>query len=145
MLTTKDGLPSDHVVALLETETRRHSERSGSARAAADWPRWWTATWCGPGTAARAWRADDALTLAEVRLGAGRRELWVGTRSGVMRRDLDAPSPGWSRLAAGMTPSGPAGTVVSIGQDRAGRVYLGTQRGVVRLTPVDRPTRAPTT
>ena len=29
--------------------------------------------------------------------------------------------------------------MLSIGEDRAGRIYLGTQRGVVRLTPRLRP------
>ena len=59
----------------------------------------------------------------------------MGTRAGVARRDLDAALPGWSRLGVALSPSGPAGTVLSIGEDRAGRIYLGTQRGVVRLTP----------
>jgi diguanylate cyclase (GGDEF)-like protein len=81
---------------------------------------------------------DDALALAELRLAGGRRELWVGTRAGVGRRDLDSAAPRWSRLAIALTPSGPAGTVLSIGEDRSGRIYLGTQRGVVRLTPVAR-------
>ena len=137
VLTTKDGLPTNHFVSLLETET-------GGTRTL------WAGTRGGGlvelvgEKVVRTWdrssglAGDDALALAEVRLGS-RRELWVGTRSGVARRDLDAPSPGWSRLGAGMSPSGPAGTVLSIGQDRAGRVYLGTQRGVVRLTRIDRP------
>ena len=38
-----------------------------------------------------------------------------------------------------LSPSGPAGTVLSIGEDRTGRIYLCTQRGVVRLTPSARP------
>jgi diguanylate cyclase (GGDEF)-like protein len=137
-LRVKDGLLSDQVVALLETETAGNrtlwvGTRGGGLSEVVD------------GRVARTWdrnsalAADDALALAELRLPGGRRELWVGTRSGVVRRDLDAPAPVWSRLRAGMTPSGPAGTVLSIGQDRAGRIYLGTQRGVVRLKPVDRP------
>jgi diguanylate cyclase (GGDEF)-like protein len=136
-LRTKDGLPSDQVVALLETTTAGSrtlwaGTRGGGLAEIVD------------GRVARTWNrssgfaTDDALTLAEIRLPGGRRELWVGTRSGVARRDLDAPSAAWSRLGAGMT-TGPAGTVLSIGQDHAGRIYLGTQRGVVRLTPVDRP------
>jgi diguanylate cyclase (GGDEF)-like protein len=133
----QDGLPSDHVVALLETaslgkRTLWVGTRGGGLAEMED------------GRVMRTWdrssglAADDALALAEVRLKGGRRELWVGTRSGVARRDLDAPSPGWRHLAASITPSGPAGTVLSIGQDRSGRIYLGTQRGVVRLTPLDR-------
>ncbi len=137
VLRVKDGLLSDQVVALLETESAGKrtlwvGTRGGGLAEVVD------------GHVARTWdrssalAADDALALAELRFPGGRRELWVGTRSGVARRDLDAPSPVWSRLVAGMTPSGPAGTVLSIGQDRAGRIYLGTQRGVVRLTPVVR-------
>jgi ligand-binding sensor domain-containing protein len=137
-LRTRDGLPSDQVVALLETETAGNrtlwvGTRGGGLAEVVD------------GHVARSWDRssafanDDALALAEARFAGGRRELWVGTRTGVVRRDLDGASAAWSRLGAGMTPSGPAGTVLSIGQDRAGRIYLGTQRGVVRLTPVERP------
>ena len=133
-LRTKDGLLSDQVVALLETETAGQrtlwaGTRGGGLAEVID------------GRVARTWgrgsafSSDDALALAEVRFATGRRELWVGTRAGVVRRDLDAASAAWSRLGAGMTPNGPAGTVLSIGQDRALRIYLGTQRGVVRLTP----------
>lgn len=134
----RDGLPSDHVVSLLETETRGKrtlwvGTRGGGVAAILD------------GRVAGAWNRgsglpnDDALALAELRLAGGRRELWVGTRAGVARRDLDAASPSWSRLGVALTPSGPAGTVLSIGEDRTGRIYLGTQRGVVRLTPLARP------
>jgi len=133
VLTTRDGLPSDHVVSLIETET-------GGSRTL------WVGTRGGglaevvDGRVARSWDrasglpSDDALSLAELRLSGGRRELWVGTRAGVARRDLDAKGAAWSRFALGAIPAGPAGTVFSIGQDRSGRIYLGTQRGVVRLT-----------
>ena len=135
VLSTRNGLPSDHVVSLLETETggRRTlwvGTRGGGVAEVVD------------GRVARIWDRtsglpnDDALALAELRLPRGRRELWVGTRAGVARRDLDASEPSWSRLGAALTPSGPAGTVLSIGEDLSGRIYLGTQRGVVRLTPL---------
>jgi diguanylate cyclase (GGDEF)-like protein len=137
VLRVKDGLLSDQVVALVETETAGNrtlwvGTRGGGLAEVVD------------GRVARTWdrtsafASDDALALAEVRF-SGRRELWVGTRSGVVRRDLDAASATWSRLGAGMAPIGPAGTVLSIGQDQAGRIYLGTQRGVVRFTPLERP------
>jgi len=137
VLTKRDGLPSDHVTALLETETRGKrtlfvGTRGGGLAEVVD------------GAVAQTWDrssglpSDDAMTLAELRLAGGRRELWVGTRAGVARRDLDAATAGWSRLGVAMTPTGPAGTVLSIGEDRAGRIYLGTQRGVVRLTPSGR-------
>jgi diguanylate cyclase (GGDEF)-like protein len=135
VLTRRDGLPSDVVVSLLETETLGTrtlwvGTRGGGLAEVVD------------GRVARSWDRssglpnDDALTLSELQLPGGRRELWVGTRAGVARRDLDAATPSWSRLAAALTPSGAAGTVLSIGQDRSGRIYLGTQRGVLRLTPL---------
>jgi len=137
VLTTRDGLPSDYVVALLETVT-------GASRTL------WVGTRGGglaevrDGRVAHTWNRasglpnDDALALAELRLAGDRRELWVGTRAGIARRDLDGSAALWSRFTLGATPAGPAGTVFSIGQDRSGRIYLGTQRGVVRLTPLPR-------
>jgi diguanylate cyclase (GGDEF)-like protein len=58
----------------------------------------------------------------------------VGTRAGIARRDLSDAGAAWTRLGPGATPAGPAGTVFSIGQAGT-RIYLGTARGVVRLTP----------
>jgi len=136
VLTQKDGLPHDHVLSLLETET-------GGARTL------WVGTRGGgvaevlDGRVSRTWSRDsglpneDALSLAEVRLPGKRRELWVGTRAGVARRALGDPQAAWTRLGIGVTPTGPAGTILSIGQDSRMRVYLGTQRGVVRLTPAE--------
>jgi len=135
VLRRRDGLPSDHVLALLETET------AGSRTL-------WVGTRGGgvaqvvSGRVARTWSRgaglpnDDALSLAEVRLPGDRRELWVGTRAGVARRDLDEAEASWKRLALAATAAGPAGTVFSIGQGSGGRIYLGTARGVVRLTPL---------
>ncbi|HEY8234557.1 MAG TPA: diguanylate cyclase [Vicinamibacteria bacterium] len=134
-LTQRDGLPSDYVLSLLETQTRGVrtlwvGTRGGGVAELVD------------GRVVRIWNRgsglpnDDALALAEVRVGA-QRELWVGTRAGVARRDLDADPPTWSRLGLAATPAGPAGTVFSIGQGGKQRIYLGTQRGVVRLTPAE--------
>jgi diguanylate cyclase (GGDEF)-like protein len=133
VLTTKDGLPSDHVAALLETTVpgRRSlwvGTRGGGiaevvdGRVTAKWDR------------ASGLPNDDVLSLAEVRLGRGRREVWAGTRAGVARRGVERGAT-WARLETPGSSARPSGTVLSISQDRAGRVYLGTQRGVVRLTP----------
>jgi len=74
---------------------------------------------------------DDVLSLAEVALPGGRREVWAGTRAGVARRSVAADGS-WSRLRSLDGPPLPSDTVLSISQDRAGRIYLGTQRGVAR-------------
>jgi diguanylate cyclase (GGDEF)-like protein len=133
-LRRRDGLPAEHVLSLLETETA--GKRS-----------LWVGTRGGgvaevvAGRVSRTWNRssglpnDDAMALAEVRLLGNRRELWVGTRVGVARRDLDDPGAAWTRLGLAATPAGPGGSVFSIGQGGGLRVYLGTQRGVVRLTP----------
>jgi len=133
LLTAKDGLPSDHIVSLLETSAGERRSlwvgtRGGGIaevvddRVAARWNR-------GSGLP-----NDDVLSLAEVRLPGGRREVWAGTRSGVARRGVPLGAT-WSRLGLEGSSARPSETVLSIGQDRAGRIYLGTQRGVVRLTP----------
>ena len=138
VLTARDGLPSDHVASLLETE-------SGGRRS----------LWVGT-------RGGGVAEVAGGRvIGAWNRSLGPAQR----RRDVargGAPARRASRGVGGHAcgcraprgglgvasrlsdePRWPSETVLSIGQDRAGRVYLGTQRGVVRLTP--RPPGAPET
>ena len=85
-----DGLPSDHVVgAARDRDAREADALGGHARRG---PR----RGGGRPRDAQVWNRssglpnDDALALAELRLAGGRRELWVGTRAGVARRDLDA-------------------------------------------------------
>ncbi len=133
VLTTRDGLPSNHVTALLETEaggTRALwvGMRGGGIAEVVDGHV--LASW----TRSSGLPNDDALALAEVALPGGRQEVWAGTRAGVVRRSLTKGGV-WTRLASIAGPPLPSDTVLSIGQDRLGRVYLGTQRGVVRLRP----------
>jgi len=133
VLTRSDGLPTDHVVSLLETDTGGErtlwvGTRGGGLAAVAGGRV--TGTW----NRTSGLPNDDALSLAEIRLPRGRRELWVGTRAGVARRSLDDPAARFTRLGIEAVPAGPAGTIFSIGQGRS-RIYLGTARGVVRLTP----------
>src|SRR5512143_409394 len=129
VLSTRSGLPSNHVASLLETGTGEERRlwvgmRGGGiaevafGRVLASWKR-------GSGLP-----NDDALSLAEVALPGGRHEIWAGTRAGVVRRSVAGGV--WTRLGPLAGPPLPSDTVLSIGQDRGGRVYLGTQRGVVR-------------
>ncbi len=78
---------------------------------------------------------NNILSLAEVRRPNGLRELWVGTRAGVARRSLDDARPSWSILSVETSPALPNDNVFLIAPGRDGRVYLGTNRGVARLSP----------
>jgi diguanylate cyclase (GGDEF)-like protein len=136
VLGTRDGLPSENVLSLLETETRGVrtlwvGTRGGGVAEVVDGKVVRTSN-RGSGLP-----NDDVLALAEVHMPSGRRELWVGTRSGIARRDIDADAPTWTRLVLGPTTAGSGGTISSIGQGTMGRIYLGTQRGVVRITPAE--------
>ncbi|HQR39424.1 MAG TPA: ATP-binding protein [Blastocatellia bacterium] len=131
---TRSGLPNNVVVCLLETH-----DASG------------TSLWAGTngGGLARfrrgAWTVYDTSTglpnnlvmgLAETRDAGGRRTLWVGTEGGgVATCDLDAKSPEWSGLSTASTPPITSDVVYQVLQDRQGRVFLFTNRGVDRLTP----------
>jgi len=77
---------------------------------------------------------NHVLSLAEVIRPDGRRELWVGTRGGVARRSLDDPGASWSLLSTRTSPSLPNDNVFLVAPGRDGRVYLGTNRGVVRVS-----------
>jgi signal transduction histidine kinase/ligand-binding sensor domain-containing protein len=76
---------------------------------------------------------NNVLSLAEVIGPDGRRELWAGTRGGVARRPLDAPGP-WSVLSEATLPALPNNSVFLVAQGPDGAVYLGTNRGVARLS-----------
>jgi signal transduction histidine kinase/CheY-like chemotaxis protein len=66
----------------------------------------------------------------------GRRTLWVGTQSGgAAYRSLDDRKATWRVLSDETTPALPNNTVYRIEQDHRGRIYLFTNKGVVRLTP----------
>lgn len=82
---------------------------------------------------------NNILSLAEVRRPDGHRELWAGTRGGVARRALDeGPGAPWSLLSVDTTPALPNDNVFLIAPGREGHVYLGTNRGVVRISQAAR-------
>lgn len=73
-------------------------------------------------------------SLAVVEAPTGRRELWIGTDGGgVARLDLSAVPVALDSLSDEGTPPLPNNVVYQILQDRLGRVYLATNRGVARL------------
>jgi signal transduction histidine kinase/ligand-binding sensor domain-containing protein/DNA-binding NarL/FixJ family response regulator len=83
---------------------------------------------------------NSVFGLQETSSADGKRTLWVGTLGGgVAFRDLSSPNAPWTVLDDTTTPALPNNSVYQIQQDRQGRVYLTTNKGVARLTP-----RAPT-
>jgi signal transduction histidine kinase/ligand-binding sensor domain-containing protein len=127
------GLPSDSVLSLLET-------RGGSGRTL------WVGTRGGGVAEVVAGRVvaihdrgsglpnNHVLSLAEVVWPEGGRELWAGTRGGVARRPLDEPGAVWSVLSESTRPALPNNSVHFVAPGRDGHVYLGTNRGVARLS-----------
>ncbi len=80
--------------------------------------------------------------LAVVRTPEGAPEMWLGTDGGgAARRPLSSPDAAWQRFDGSTTPALPNNTVYAIVQDLQHRVYLTTNRGVVRLTPRGGPGR----
>jgi len=76
----------------------------------------------------------QCLALTETPLG--QKELWLGTDGGgAARRSLVGPDTPWQRFDEASTPALPNNTVYAVVQDRQHRLYLTTNRGVVRLTP----------
>ncbi len=73
-------------------------------------------------------------TLLITRSKDGHRTLWAGTYGGVVYRNLDVPGSGWITLSDATTPKLPNNVIYEIRQDLQKRVYLFTNRGVVRLT-----------
>ncbi|MDC3988719.1 ATP-binding protein [Polyangium jinanense] len=130
-----DGLIHNNLLALLETTrpggktTTWFGTTKGLSRLDDDsvW-RTYTATNSPLGT-------NIIATLSELRDVRGARVLWVGTGGGgAARYDLDAEA--WlPSLNETSNPALPDSSVLFARADALGRVYLGTNRGVARLTP----------
>ncbi len=132
LLDTADGLPNSSIRCLLEVE-----EADGKK-----------ALWVGTGGGlarwdGSAWRSyttknglpNDWIHALHVSAGpAGTRTLWVGTEGGVARRSLGSDGP-WVVLSDATTPALPSNLVYQIREDRRGRIFLFTRRGIVQLTP----------
>jgi signal transduction histidine kinase/CheY-like chemotaxis protein/ligand-binding sensor domain-containing protein len=85
---------------------------------------------------------DSISSVCEARGVGGVPTLWVGTMGGgVAWRPLRGRERPWSVLSDATDPALPNNTVYQIRQDRQGRIYLFTNKGVARLTPKE--SRAP--
>ena len=124
------GLPDNRVEALLLT------------RAADGAPTLWVGTDAGlvgfldgkPGAALLGLPNPLVRSLLVTTSTNGRRMLWVGTSGGLALRELDTESAQWRFLTEETTPALPNDTVYQLRQDRRGRVYVFTNRGVARLS-----------
>jgi diguanylate cyclase (GGDEF)-like protein len=133
-----DGLPSDVVTQLLEITDRdgRRTMWTGTSKGIArlEGERWIAVD------DAHALAGKNVLSLQVTTDPDGTRWLWAGTFSrGAARLRLDDADGAWEIFSTHSRPALPSDTVLSVAEDRAGRVYLCTTRGVARLTP-----RAPT-
>ncbi len=99
----------------------------------------------------RTWNGEDDLPNNLVRSlhvsasGDGSRTLWVGTNGGVAWAPLgpDDEIGEWHVLSESTVPALVNDVVYRIEEDRQGRLYLTTDRGVARLEPVRHPPRGP--
>jgi signal transduction histidine kinase/ligand-binding sensor domain-containing protein/DNA-binding NarL/FixJ family response regulator len=135
---TTSGLPNNGAVSLLETESPDGARTlwvgtngGGLACLALSGAGEWTTFDTGSGLP-----HGEVWSLLEARGADGARTLWVGTNGGGLAwRDLASSNPGWNVLSDTTTPALPNNTVYQMRQDRQGRIYLFTNKGVARLTP----------
>jgi ligand-binding sensor domain-containing protein/two-component sensor histidine kinase len=77
------------------------------------------------------------LDIAEIRDESGRRFLWLGTGGGgAARLDLDTQGAKWETISSAVYPAMLNDYVYQVRQDAGKRIYLTTNKGVVRLTHV---------
>jgi len=137
-LSAADGWPESSILALLE-------DRDEESR----WALWIgtsTGLYRDRGGELRRWGEEEGLSNPAVhslhvrRLADGRRQLWLGTDGGgVFVLDPDQDSAKLVSLASLGFPELPNGVIYAILEDREGRLYLPTNRGVVRIEPGARP------
>ncbi len=70
---------------------------------------------------------------------SGTRTLWVGTGAGLAWTDADAPEPRFAVVTETTVPALPNNVVYRIEQDADARLYVGTNRGVARITVANQP------
>ena len=130
---TRTGLPSDTVLALCETQEGGQSvlwvgfRGGGLGRLRAG--HW------------EFWGRDRGLPnnlVSSIHISSrpgGKQELWIGTLGGgVAWASLGDPELRWNVISSETTPPLPSDTVHQIQEDGASRLYLSTNRGVLRLT-----------
>ncbi|MBX7221528.1 MAG: hypothetical protein K1Y36_16375 [Blastocatellia bacterium] len=78
---------------------------------------------------------NQVLSMRETTSGTGRRFLWVGTRGGASRLDLQAGT--WRNFTETTEVALPNNTVYQIRQDARHHIYLSTNKGIIRLAPLD--------
>ena len=130
------GLPNDSVLALLET-----ADAAGSRTL-------WIGTADGLARMTDGVIAVDPITEAlpnrsvlalHASLAGGRRVMWIGTDGGgLLRFDPDGTTPPLL-FDTHSRPALPSNTIYHLLEDRAGTLYLLTNRGVVRLTADEDP------
>ncbi len=76
------------------------------------------------------------FSLYQTRSVSGEEQLWVGTNGGGLSLISSTPNGYKARLFSdSTTPALPSNVIHSIHQDRQGRIYLSTNKGVARLAP----------
>ncbi len=87
---------------------------------------------------------NQVLSLLATVEADGSRWLWVGTSNGLSWKNLSQPGDPWKTLSEASSPALPNNTVYRISQDHSRRLYLSTNKGVVRLTSKQLPTNLDT-
>ncbi len=132
--TEADGLPTNLVTLVLETSTK-DGKRIVWAATSKGLARLENGKW-GIVDKAHGLTSYNIPTLHLVTDADGVRWLWAATLAGgALRLPLDSPGAQWQSFSAHGSPQLPSDTVQSIANDRSGRIYLCTTRGVARLTP----------
>ncbi len=140
--TTADGLPSNSVLAIAESRAL-DGTRTLWAATYGGLARFRNESWEAVGTSA-GFPRGEVISL-HVSTRADRSQvLWVGMGdTGIARLELSDPQARWLTLNDTTTPALPNNVVYQICEDRRGRIYLVTNRGVARLTDGTAPNPTP--
>lgn len=127
-------LPSEIVTQVVET-TRKDGTRTIWVSTANGIARFESGHWSALGKK-EGLLSENVVSLALTTDADGTRWIWAGTAAGgVSRLRVEDPSGRWETFTTTTNPALPSNTVESVAQDHQHRIYLGTTRGVARLTP----------
>lgn len=131
---SKNVLPDDRVRVILETRSNDGARTLWAGTYGGGLARFQNGNWEIFNTN-NGLPGNRILGLFEKKSSDGVRTLWVGTGGGIARLNLDSSDEKWEIVSNENTPGLLNNNILSFVEDKLGRIYALTNKGITRFTP----------